>query len=862
MSAFSVVTPRGDRLLGVERAEPDVHQRAPSARCASRSAGPSSRPRPPPTAPRRCRARSCWSRSRRPACPRRRPARGAARSGAGRPRSRPCPGSSGMFGCEDMPVASTSCFGPQRRPPAPSRSTTTVHSSPSKDARLHGRGAPVVELHHLRVHLEPVADLVLGREHRPVLGELDVRQVVVPDRVVQAERLVALAPGVAGTLVALDDDRRHAELAQPRAERDPALPAADDHDVGLRLVAELVGLLLALLEPGEPVARRAVLDALRPARALGLLVALELVERRSAASTPCRRAAADARCPRPAAVSNAIHASVTPVGLRRAARSCASRAAARARACASSMSSTPAGPSTVLMFQVNATRSRQKLSSANSSAAAAPSPAASASSKLPSQTSTAEVDGGIGHGLSPPAGTWRGHCRLRGWMLACRHPGTGVVNLAGTPRSGSRDAGVGRHASGSPLCRADQHGQPHPPGFLNAPGQSADRAGLRGQADLEGRAAARGVGRRDRAAVAVDDPGDDRQAEARRRPCRARARPRRARSARTARRRRRPAGPGPWSRTSQRDRAVVALDRDLDRRARRACGRARCAAGWRAPGAAGRRRRSTPRPASACSAISRSGAVARASSTASRASTARSTGPCGAVAHLVQARERQQVLDEHAHARGLVLDPAHRLRDVLGLARGAHAEQLGVAADRDERRAQLVRRVGDEAAQPLLARLARGERVLEPVEHAVERDAEAADLGARVGRLDAVREVAAGDRGGGVAHAVQRQQADAHDDRARSRRAARARRRSRCPRRAAAARASGRWPTAGSRRRSTVPSGAGLGEHAVVALRTCRPSRARRRRCPSGRSGFAPVSSRAEEARSSSTLPALSRRSP
>ena len=104
----------------------------------------------------------------------------------------------------------------------------------SKDADLHGRGAPVVELHHLRVHLQPVADLVLGREHRPVLGELDVRQVVVPDRVVQAERLVALAPGVAGALVALDDDRRHAELAQPRAERDAALPAADDHDVGLR----------------------------------------------------------------------------------------------------------------------------------------------------------------------------------------------------------------------------------------------------------------------------------------------------------------------------------------------------------------------------------------------------------------------------------------------------------------------------------------------------------------------------------------------------------------------------------------------------------------------------------------------------
>ena len=45
---------------------------------------------------------------------------------------------------------------------------------------------------------------------------------------------------------------------------------------------------------------------------------------------------------------------------------------------------------------------------------------------------------------------------------------------------------------------------------------------------------------------------------------------------------------------------------------------------------------------------------------------------------------------------------------------------------------------------------------------------EAADLGARVGRLDAVREVAAGDRAGGVAHAVERQQADAHDAQAAS----------------------------------------------------------------------------------------------
>ena len=65
--------------------------------------------------------------------------------------------------------------------------------------RAGGDGArPVRHLHHLGVELQPVADLVLGGEHGPVVRELEVRQVVVPDRVVQAQRLVAAAPLVAG----------------------------------------------------------------------------------------------------------------------------------------------------------------------------------------------------------------------------------------------------------------------------------------------------------------------------------------------------------------------------------------------------------------------------------------------------------------------------------------------------------------------------------------------------------------------------------------------------------------------------------------------------------------------------------------
>jgi hypothetical protein len=74
-----------------------------------------------------------------------------------------------------------------------------------------------------------------------------------------------------------------------------------------------------------------------------------------------------------------------------------------------------------------------------------------------------------------------------------------------------------------------------------------------------------------------------------------------------------------------------------------------------------------------------------------------------------------------------------------------------------------VRGVADELAQPVLARLSLGERLLQPVQHAVERDPHAADLGAPVGHLDAVGEVAAGDPARGVADAVERQQAVAHD---------------------------------------------------------------------------------------------------
>ena len=102
---------------------------------------------------------------------------------------------------------------------------------------------------------------------------------VVPDRVVQAERLVAVAPLVAGPRVLVDHEAGYAELPQPGAEGDAALAAADDEHVGLRGAAEALGLLLAALLPGRTPLVGAVLGAHRAVLVARLLVALQLVER-------------------------------------------------------------------------------------------------------------------------------------------------------------------------------------------------------------------------------------------------------------------------------------------------------------------------------------------------------------------------------------------------------------------------------------------------------------------------------------------------------------------------------------------------------------------------------------------------------
>ena len=85
------------------------------------------------------------------------------------------------------------------------------------------------------------------------------------------------------------------------------------------------------------------------------------------------------------------------------------------------------------------------------------------------------------------------------------------------------------------------------------------------------------------------------------------------------------------------------------------------------------------------------------------------------------------------HPIGLRLHPRHRVRRVRRDRLAAALGELGVAADGGQRVAQLVRRVGHELPDLRLARLPGGQRLLDVVEHVVEREPDPADLGIGMG---------------------------------------------------------------------------------------------------------------------------------
>src|SRR3954453_11521335 len=85
----------------------------------------------------------------------------------------------GMFGLPGIPVASTTCCGRRGRA-LPLRSRSTVHSPFSGEyvafvaTVLPQYGTSMT----FTYDSSQVADLALGREDRPVVGELEVRQLV------------------------------------------------------------------------------------------------------------------------------------------------------------------------------------------------------------------------------------------------------------------------------------------------------------------------------------------------------------------------------------------------------------------------------------------------------------------------------------------------------------------------------------------------------------------------------------------------------------------------------------------------------------------------------------------------------------
>ena len=127
------------------------------------------------------------------------------------------------------------------------------------------------------------------------------------------------------------------------------------------------------------------------------------------------------------------------------------------------------------------------------------------------------------------------------------------------------------------------------------------------------------------------------------------------------------------------------------------------------------------------------------------------------VAHLHEVRllglgEQEQVVDEARHAVKFVADQLDRVAALVGIV----AEQLEVAADDRDRRAQLVPGVGDEF-------LLHGERRLQAIEHRVERPPELGELVVAFD-LDAPREVRLADRSRGLGELAQGGEHPAGDD--------------------------------------------------------------------------------------------------
>src|SRR5882757_9780332 len=109
---------------------------------------------------------------------------------------------------------------------------------------------------------------------------------IIPNRIMQAERLVTLTPAVARPFVFFDNDCRHIELAQPGSECDAALTATNNDAIGLTRVSEFGSFGLAFFLPRLSIAFGAVFCPHRTVEAHCLFVSLEFAHGRQQRPDP------------------------------------------------------------------------------------------------------------------------------------------------------------------------------------------------------------------------------------------------------------------------------------------------------------------------------------------------------------------------------------------------------------------------------------------------------------------------------------------------------------------------------------------------------------------------------------------------
>ena len=144
------------------------------------------------------------------------------------------------------------------------------------DTALEFGAGPEVELHGVDIGFEPVGELVFRDIDRPVRRERHIGQVIDLHLIMQRQRVVALAPVVADTGFAIDDQRIDPELLQSCGDRKACLAATDHQHIGLA-----VGIFHgfpALIEPVRSFEIARIGLAARPRIALLLLEALEFIE--------------------------------------------------------------------------------------------------------------------------------------------------------------------------------------------------------------------------------------------------------------------------------------------------------------------------------------------------------------------------------------------------------------------------------------------------------------------------------------------------------------------------------------------------------------------------------------------------------